>query len=377
MKQLIIFILLLIFTNQSKGQVVSVSLMHDDIEREYLLYIPSSYNGESEVPLLFNFHGFGSNAGQQMLYGDFRALADQYEFIICHPQGTPFQGIPHFNVGGFTLGSTVDDVGFTNAMIDQIALDYSINLDRVYSTGMSNGGFMSFLLACQLSDRIAAVASVTGSMTPETLMECNPTHEMPIMQIHGTTDLTVPFGGNGTWTNSIAEVMAYWNTNNGCNQEPNIENLANVNTSDGSTVEHFTYTDCNTPDLVNEHYKITGGGHTWPGTALTFPGTNLDFNASEEIWRFFSQYDINGPITALSLDNPDVKKITISPNPAVSHINVTVNVPSSHFSLTTLTGRVLKTGTLSPRNNTIEIDNLKAGTYLLVIGNSTSKVFKL
>ena len=151
-------------------QTITATLTHDSIDREYILYVPANYTGDTPVPLVFNFHGFTSNAGEQMAYGDFRPIADTAGFILVHPEGTLFNGSTHFNVGGFTAGSTVDDVGFTEAMIDTISAEYNINAERVYSTGMSNGGFMSFLLACQLSDKIAAIASVTGSMTPELTM---------------------------------------------------------------------------------------------------------------------------------------------------------------------------------------------------------------
>ncbi|MCF8247979.1 MAG: hypothetical protein K9J37_22640 [Saprospiraceae bacterium] len=157
-------------------QTINGSIMHDGIQRNYVLFIPAIYAGDSPVPLVLNFHGYTSSAEQQMFYGNFRPIADTANFIIVHPQGTLFNSNTHFNVGGWTIRSTVDDVGFTAALIDSHAATYNINLNRVYSTGMSNGGFMSFLLACQLSDKIAAIASVTGSMTPEAFNSCNPQH---------------------------------------------------------------------------------------------------------------------------------------------------------------------------------------------------------
>lgn len=142
---------------------ITDSIVHDGLTREYILYVPANYTGTSAVPLLFNFHGYTSNANDQMWYGDFRPIADTAGFIIIHPQGTlDGTGTTHFNVGWG--GSTVDDVDFTSALIDSISAQYNINQDRVYSTGMSNGGFMSFKLACELSDRIAGIASVTGSI---------------------------------------------------------------------------------------------------------------------------------------------------------------------------------------------------------------------
>jgi polyhydroxybutyrate depolymerase len=266
--------------------------MHDGLQREYILYVPSSYTGDEPAPLVFNFHGYGSNATDQMWYGDFRPIADRRGFLIVHPQGTLFEGVTHWNVGGWTAGSTVDDVGFTEALIDFLSSEYNIDSARVYSTGMSNGGYMSFLLACQLSERFAAIASVTGSMTPETFNDCSPQHPTPIMQIHGTSDGSVPYGGN-VWSKSIDDVIQYWVDSNHCNPTPTVTALPDTDPTDGSTVEHIVYYDGDR-DVNVEHFKVIGGGHTWPGNPFGGGSTNYDIDASEEIWRFFSRYDING-----------------------------------------------------------------------------------
>ncbi len=378
MKQLYTFIILILFSIISQAQVVDATLMHDGLERNYRVYVPSSYNGEEAVPLVFNFHGFGSNANEQMFYGDFRSLADEHGFLVCHPQGTEILGQSHFNVGGFTAGSTTDDVGFTNAMIDQIAIDYNINLERVYSTGMSNGGYMSFLLACQLSDRIAAVASVTGSMTPETTMECAASRDVPVMQIHGTEDATVPYEGDPLWTDAIVDVMEFWNTHNGCDQEGSVEALDDVNPNDGSTVEHITFGNCNNPDIVNEHYKVTGGGHTWPGTVLAFGSTNKDFSASEEVWRFFAQYDINGKIETISSTSSVAKQsLLVSPNPALDVITIQGVDITQDYTLISAFGRVVSTGKISIDSNQIDLTELTSGIYFVSIGTEVIKFVKL
>lgn len=273
-------------------QTISESISHDGMQREYIIYIPANYTGNTAFPLVLNFHGYGSNASQQMWYGDFRPIADTAEFLIVHPQGTLFNGITHWNVGGWTIGSTTDDVGFVEALLDSLSADYNIDSTRIYATGMSNGGFMSFLLASQLSERIAAVGSVAGSMTPETYNNSNPQHPTPIMQIHATTDNVVPYYG-AIWTLAIEEVLQYWVEYNNCSTPPTITALPDIDPNDGSTVEHIVYGDGD--NYVNvEHYKVTGGGHTWPGSDFGGEGTNYDMDASAEIWNFFSRYDING-----------------------------------------------------------------------------------
>ena len=117
---------------------------HDGLDREFTLYIPQSYNQSTQVPLLFNFHGYGSSAYSQIGYGDFRDLAEQNNFIIVIPQGSLLEGTTHWSVKSWTSNSTTDDVDFTSTLIDKISAEYSIDLSRVYSTGMSNGGFMSY-----------------------------------------------------------------------------------------------------------------------------------------------------------------------------------------------------------------------------------------
>ena len=188
MNQTKILLLLLGFTFPiSAQQTINGSITHDGIQRDYILYIPEIYDGSTAVPLVLNFHGFGSSASQQMFYGDFRDIADTEGFLLVHPEGTSSIGDQFWNVGfPGNSSSTIDDVGFTEALIDELATLYAIDLDRVYATGMSNGGFMSFLLACQLSEKIAAVASVTGSMTQDTFDDCNAQHPTPVLQIHGT-----------------------------------------------------------------------------------------------------------------------------------------------------------------------------------------------
>jgi polyhydroxybutyrate depolymerase len=212
------------------------------------------------------------------------------------------QGTTHWNVGGWTMGSTIDDVGFTASLLDSISNTYTIDDTRVYSTGMSNGGYMSFLLACQLSDKIAAIASVTGSMTPQTYNACNPQHPTPILQIHGTSDQTVPYVGDPTWTKSIDDVLQYWVAYNNCNTSAIITAIADINIFDGSTAEHIVY-DGGDNNVTTKHLKIYGGDHDWPGV-----WGNMDIHASAEVWKFFSRYDINGLIsTSTSIKEKIIK----------------------------------------------------------------------
>ena len=378
MKQILLFFSFSITINVAfSQQTINGSLTHDGINREYIMYIPESYNEDVAAPLVFNFHGYGSNAGQQAFYGDFKAIADTAGFIVVHPEGTMHNGSTHFNVGGFTLGSTADDVGFTEAMIEKISDERNIDSERIYSTGMSNGGFMSFLLACQLSDKIAAVASVTGSMSPGMFDNCDPKHPTPVLQIHGTDDNVVPYSG-AIWTKSIDDVVDYWVDFNNCDPTPQTIEIPNTNLIDGSTVEHIIY-DTGDAGSTTEHYKVTGGGHTWPGAVLPLPGTNQDFNASLEIWKFFARYDINGLRTTTSTNQLNsYSNLSFFPNPTSTVINVELDeIKNSNFQILNLTGQSVLTGVINTNSHQIDVSHLPEGVYFLKIEKEVRKVLKV
>jgi polyhydroxybutyrate depolymerase len=294
MQRILLILVHLLILGQSgfAQQTINGAIMHDGMQRTYILYVPDSYQAGEPSPLVFNFHGYTSNANNQMFYGDFRSIADTAGFLIVHPMGTnDGNGQPFWNAG---FGANVDDVGFTIALIDHLADNYAVDLDRIYSTGMSNGGYMSFTLACELSNRFAAIASVTGSMVSAQLLIpglCTPVHPTPAISIHGTADATVPYNGNAG-SASIPDVLNYWVNFNQCDADPLITQLPDINMNDGSTVEHIVYAGGRNGSTV-EHYKIFNGGHTWPGTFFNSAGTNQDFNASLKIWEFFRRYSLD------------------------------------------------------------------------------------
>ena len=373
MNKIKILLLLLVFTFPiSAQQTINESIIHDGIQRNYIVYIPEIYDGSSAVPLVLNFHGYGSNATQQMFYGDFRDIADTEGFLLVHPEGTTFIGNQFWNVGFPGISSTIDDVGFTEALIDELANSYAIDLDRVYATGMSNGGFMSFLLACQLGEKIAAVASVTGSMTQDTFDDCNAQRPTPVLQIHGTEDDVVLYNGN-TLSIPIADVISYWVDYNNCETTPTTTTLPDVDVSDGSTIEHSVYEDGDN-GITTEHMKVIGGGHTWPGSVINTAGTNQDIDASMEIWLFFSRYDING---LLSTDDYENRHVSIYPNPTQSKINLSLNYSKEvHYKLFSPLGKQLMTGTITSSNEEIDISHLPSNIYFLKLGNQVHKVLK-
>ena len=261
-----------------------------NVDREFYVYLPNGMDlSNSQVPLLFSLHGYTSRALWNMGYSGFQSLADEDKFIAIYPQGTilPSTGETHWNVGGWTYGSPTDDVDFISSLIDWAYSEFKIDRSRVYSTGMSNGGYMSYHLACNLSSKIASVASVTGSMTPETYNSCSPNHPTAVMQIHGDVDTVVPYYGN--WrSRSIPDVMEYWEEYNNCQNE-DISILSDVN-NDGDGGFLFNYDQC-LDDVEVTLYLMSNMGHEWPRYS-----NGNDIVAAEIIWNFFKQYDINGKI---------------------------------------------------------------------------------
>ena len=266
-------------------QTINDSILINGIYRNYITYVPSIYQPSQPTPLIFNLHGRTSTAWQQMWYGDFRDIADTANFIIVHPQGLlDNTGVTHWNLGQ----SNIDDIGFLNSLYSHLVSNYNINLDQVYSTGMSNGGYMSYYLACNMNDKIAAIASVTGAMGTFTQLNCNPNHPTPVMEIHGTADFTVPF-------NDIINGIEYWRDYNNCNLIADTALMPDLNFGDLSTVKHIVYNNGDN-GVTTELFKVINGGHTWPGSNISTGVTNYDINASIEIWKFFYKYDINGLI---------------------------------------------------------------------------------
>ena len=274
---------------QTKG-MINGEMSYKEINREFILYVPSSYDSSAKQPLVFNFHGYGSNANEQMNYGDLRSQADANGFILVHPEALDdIGGTSYWNMGGWSI-SVHNDLEFIDNLINLLMDKYSVNAERIYSAGMSNGGFFSFHLACHLNASFAAIASVTGSMSYETFASCNARKPTPVMQIHGSNDTVVPYSGIDSIMKPVMEVMDYWKTNNSCNDY-------SLNTDDRLYGGYF-YTDIYTYDgclngTQNIHLYINGAGHIWPGSL--YEGLS-DPVASQRIWDFFSKYDINGVI---------------------------------------------------------------------------------
>ncbi len=256
-------------------------IIHNEQTREYVLYIPESYDGNSAVPVIINFHGFGGNATDFMNETNMRALADKEGFIIIYPQGSCLNGSSHWNpsLPGGDNKSTADDYGFIDVLINEIAANYNINQKRIYACGYSNGGMFAYGLAQNKSNLIAAIGSVSGAMIETTP---NPTRPIPLINIHGTNDGVLPYEGSNDYS-SIESTLNYWINFNETERSPTIDR----NASNGLTIEKYTYGNGKN-NVSIEHYKVINGEHVWFN--INYEGANT----GKLIWDFVSRYDIDG-----------------------------------------------------------------------------------
>lgn len=345
----------------STGQT-SHSFMHNGINRTFILYVPSTHQPGNKVPLLLALHGFTQNGQTIMQFSNFNELSEENGFIVVYPYGVGASW--NVGVGG---GSGADDVGFLLALADTIDAWHGVDQNRVYSTGFSNGGFMSYRLACEASQRIAAIASVAGTMTTATFNNCFPERTVPVMHIHGTSDFIVSYNGSSAFK-SVMDGMAYWAGFNECPTEAQIVDLPDL-VQEGSTVQQFTWLPCNENAEVM-HFKVNGGGHTWPGYDgfMGIGNVNMDITASEEIWNFVSRFSVATPtgIESVSEDlNPQ-----LFPNPAggdLLSIKLSAPVEKINIMVFSLDGRRLisENYTFSGHEIPLNISELDSGLYFL------------
>ena len=233
------------------------TLQHNGVEREYQLYLPSSYNEENPHTVLLNFHGFGGNAKDYFAFeSDFQEVAEQEGVILVYPQALLLSGFSVWNAAPFAEDNKTDfdDIGFIETLIVDLQEQLSIDPERVYAVGFSNGGMFSYALACFSNEPIAGVAAVSAAQL--NLVDCAPS---PINAFiaHGTADDVLPYNGSSDIA-SIDEVVSFWTSVNQTSTVAQESSYAFGN----ETVYHFTYSEgINNTQVM--HYKVENGGHQW------------------------------------------------------------------------------------------------------------------
>jgi polyhydroxybutyrate depolymerase len=268
------------------GTPQTITLEHDGIMREAILYVPAGLSTES--PLLFNSHALFANATGQMELTGFNDIADEEGFAVVYPNGLDSS----WNGGVCcdpSAGNMVDDVGFFRALFEHVKGLVPVDTSRVYATGMSNGGFLTQRLGCEASDIFAAIAPNSGYVAnmDGALFECEPSRPVPVFHVHGLTDRIVPYDGSpsiypGMQFESAPVSIEGWQKRNGIENMPTTESYSGTNPGffGGST-------NCQTTGDNDRQVTLCThtGGHNW--------GENYGMDVSREMWKFLSTKTLN------------------------------------------------------------------------------------
>jgi polyhydroxybutyrate depolymerase len=291
------------------GKDLRTSFMHDSLKRTFNIHIPSSFDKSVQLPLVIALHGRGANGVSMVIltHKGFNKMADKDGFIMVYPDGIELNwndGRMDEEANDRAHRENIDDVGFISALIDSMIKDYNINPKRVYVTGISNGAIMSYRLACELSDKITAIAPVDGNIPILLFPECSPSRPVSVLAINNTDDPLVPFQGGEIYGKlhriklgkvlSVDESIGFWVNRNRCSITPVVDEEPDRDPKDGTRVTRVQYiNDFDGTEVIL--YAVDGGGHTWPGGVQYLPArvigkTCRDFDANEVIWSFFKKH---------------------------------------------------------------------------------------
>ena len=280
--------------------------LFDGLQRTYKIHIPPNISDEISPALIFVLHGGGGTGDgmeRSLTLGGFNILSDENNFIVVYPDGIERNwNDGRKNTSDPAHQQNIDDVGFINALIENLTNEFNIDLNRIYSTGISNGAMMSYRLALELPEKIAAIAPVAGAIPIDILPEEPLLTQLSVCVISGTSDPLVPWEGGtvGTKRNprgiviSVPDSVNYWVINNNCNNTPETILLPDIDPSDGTRIYYHKYgSGENNTEVVL--YEIKNGGHTWPDgyqylSKIIIGRTSKDINANEVIWDFFKNH---------------------------------------------------------------------------------------
>lgn len=264
----------------------------DGLKRNFIVHLPSG-SDQQMLPLVINYHGYDSTAANFEHYTNMDATADQAKFIVVYPQGAldnaAPQPKPSWNAGIGANGPTgqADDVQFTLDMLDYLQKNYCIDSHRIYVTGYSIGASMAYRIACAASDRITAFATVEGAFYHIPSGGCQATRPLPVLVIHSLVDQFAPYNGDsGRDLISVPDFLNLWFRIDQCNTG-NSQTIFRQ-----ADVTGYKWPRCDGGSVM-EHYKITDGGHVWPGSPVNMPSlgyTTHTIDANTLIWNFFQAF---------------------------------------------------------------------------------------
>lgn len=299
--------------------------------RQYRQYLPVGFNAitEPNLPLIIALHGIGDNMTNFSNVG-FDNIADTARFIVIYPQGKLNAFSQNSWNNGTLLSSAADDISFLSMLMDTMKVKYNIDFSRVYFTGFSMGGIMTYHMLCALPSRIAAIASVSGPMSDPDVSGCNPGRAVPVMHMHGTADGTVPYDAGALPSLSLVPTtMAFWQNNNSC-ADSTVYNLPNSVPGDSITVDTISYNTCGAQ--VNL-WRENGADHQW-----LFKPVN-DIDATTEIWLFFRNKVHPGPSQLGVTEIPHYQTTIEYIN---SSLRIVSSIPIQEIGIYDLQGKIIK-----------------------------------
>ena len=344
------------------------SIPHDGMDRTFLLHLPIGYNDSTDVPLIVAMHGGFGNAYSIENQSQLSAKADLENFIVVYPEGVVggVLNISSWNAGwccGYASNSNVDDVGFIDALLDTLINLYAVDTNRIYATGMSNGGFLSYRLGCELSERIAAIAPVAASMS---MVDCIPSRPVPLIDFHSYLDTHIPYDGgigNGPsnhYNPPQDSVLNVWGENSNC-----VDLNDTIIYNSQYTFIKWTSCDCNSEV---HHYITQDGGHSWPGGVPTLLGDSVSnyISATDLLWSFFQQYSLECNTLSVSNEFVEKNRVLVYPNPTngLLKIQSELNYEQMEISVFNITGQNM----FNVKNKTeLDIRHLPKGAYFVAI----------
>lgn len=270
-------------TPQHQAGNSMLSIHSAGLTRTFLLHLAPSY-GFQPQPLVINYHGYANTAQNTAQHTNMGAEADKEGFILVFPQAVDNPPSWDAGIGGYGPTGDADDVQFTRDLLSYLEKNYCIDTHRVYATGYSEGGGMAYRVACTLSNQITAFATVEGAFY-HVPGGCNPTRPIPFLEIHGQADTFAPYNGNPNLDmTSVQTILNLWLSINHCQSASKV-------IFQKADVTGTEWPDCAAGTVV-EHYRISDGGHTWPGSSPipSLGYTTHTIDANVVIWNFLSQF---------------------------------------------------------------------------------------
>jgi polyhydroxybutyrate depolymerase len=257
-------------------------LTFDGNQYGYIVHLPPSYDGKTRTPLVLNWHGMTSNASEEQAFSGMNPVADSQGFILVYPSSP--DGSWNAGTCCAAAGTNRDDVGFALALVHSIEQRACVDAKRVYSTGFSNGAFMSYRLGCEHAETFAAIAPVAGKVG---IADCKPSRPVPLMAFHGTGDPLVSYDGGALSAEglSVPDTVRAWALGDGCTQDPDV-------TYQMGSVTCDTYS-AGDGGVTATLCTALGAGHCWPGQTYCPHGeSTMDINASSQIGAFFGRFSL-------------------------------------------------------------------------------------